>query len=102
MRKWHNVADAASHRPQRDRAMSSHPPPSRPIYKTMGAAAGAILGLVTIAAALIVAAYNPGLSGKAIAVAGGVLGIICLAVAIVAVLLRRLRLPNDNDAWVFW
>ena len=82
--------------------MSGHPPPSRPIYKTMGAAAGAILGLVTIATALIIAAGNPALSGKVIAVAGGVLGTIVLGVTIVAIVLRRLRLPKDNDAWVFW
>ena len=76
--------------------------PSRVIYKTMGVAAGAVLGLVAIATAIIIATPNPPLSGKVLAVAVAMFGVVGLAAAVVALVLRRLRLPNDNDAWVFW
>jgi hypothetical protein len=73
------------------------------IHKTIGAAIGTVLALVAIATALIIAAVYPALNGHVIAVATGMgVGAIALAVTIGTALLRRLRLPNNNDAWVFW
>jgi hypothetical protein len=77
--------------------------PSHPTHKTIGAAIGTALALLAIATALIVAAINPALNGHVIAVATGIgIGVIALVVTIVTVVLSRLRLPSNNDAWVFW
>ena len=68
----------------------------------MGGAIGAILSLVAIATGLIIAAVHPALNPHVIAVATGMsIGVIALAVTI-ATALCRLRLPSNNDAWVFW
>jgi len=73
------------------------------IHPTIGAAIGTVLALVAIAAALIIAAVYPALNGLVIAVATGmVIGVIALAVTIAIAVLYRLRLPSNNDAWVFW
>ena len=38
-----------------------------------------------------------------IAVAAGVvIGVICLAVTFGAAFVYRLRLPSNNNAWIFW
>lgn len=67
------------------------------------AAIGTVLALVAIAATLIIAAVYPALTGLVIAVATGLLiGVIVLAVTIALAALYRLRLPSNNDAWVFW
>ena len=73
------------------------------IVKIFGAATGAVLVLIAIAAALIIAAVFPALKGHVIAMATGT-GIVLIALAATTVrhVLRRLRLPSDNDAWIFW
>jgi hypothetical protein len=77
--------------------------PSHRFTKLLAAAIGTGLALLAIATALIVAAINPALNGHVIAVATGIgIGVIALAVSIVTVVLSRLRLPSNNDAWVFW
>ena len=69
----------------------------------MGAAIGAVLALVAIAAALILAAVFSPLNGLVIALATGLLvGAVALAVTIVIAALYRHRLPTSNEAWVFW
>jgi hypothetical protein len=73
------------------------------IHQTIAAAIGTVLALVAIAAALIIAAVYPTLNGHVIAVATGMgIGVIALAVTIATAALCRLRLPSNNDAWVFW
>lgn len=72
------------------------------IHKTMGAAIGAVVALLAIATALIIAAINPTLDGYFISVVIGlVIGAIGVAVA-VATFIYRLRLPDNNDAWILW
>lgn len=72
-------------------------------HQTIVAAIGTVLALGAIAATLIMAAVYPALNGVIIAVASGLLiGVIVLAVTIAIAALYRLRLPSNNDAWVFW
>ena len=70
---------------------------------TVAAVIGAALALVAIATALIIAAIYPALNGHAIVAATGT-GIVAIALAAFTVTraLRRLRLPSNNDAWIFW
>ena len=73
------------------------------IHKTIGAAIGTVLALVAIASALIIAAVYPALNGHVIAVATGMgIGVIAFAESIATVVLCRLDLPSNNDAWIFW
>lgn len=77
--------------------------PRLAIHETIGAAIGTVLALVAIADALIIAAVYPTLGGNVIAVAAGVgIGAIALAVPVATAVFWRLRLPSNNDAWVFW
>lgn len=77
--------------------------PSPSIHKTIGAAIGTVLALVVIATVLIIAAVYPALDRYVIAVAAGtVIGVIGLAVAVAVAIVHRLRLPTNNDAWIFW
>jgi hypothetical protein len=73
------------------------------IHKTLGAAIGMVLALVAIATVLIIAAFYPALNGHVIVVCAGA-GFVAIAMAVFTVtrVLRRLRLPSNNDAWVFW
>jgi hypothetical protein len=88
--------------------MSNHPGiegrlPRLPIHQAIGAAIGTVLALVAIADALIIVAFYPALSGYVIAVAAGMgIGAIALAVHIATGVFWRVRLPSNNDAWVFW
>jgi hypothetical protein len=52
---------------------------------------------------LIIAAIDPALNGHVVAAATGT-GIVAIALAVLTVTraLRRLRLPSNNDAWIFW
>ena len=70
---------------------------------TVGAAIGGVLAFVAIASALVIAAINPTPNGYIIAAITG-LGItsIALVVTIVTGVLYRLRLPDNNDAWVYF
>ena len=67
-----------------------------------GAAIGIVLALFAIATGLIIAAINPALDGHVIALAAGI-GVGMIALAVIATrAVSRLRLPNNNDAWIFW
>lgn len=73
------------------------------IEKTLGAAIGTVLALGAIATALINAFVYPALDGHVIALAIGMgVAAIALAGTIAATVLYRLRLPSNNDAWVYW
>jgi hypothetical protein len=72
------------------------------IHKTIGAAICTIMALVAIATAIIITAAFPALNGHVIAVATGMgIGVIAFAVSITLVLFR-LGLPSNNEAWIFW
>lgn len=76
--------------------------PPYAIHKTMGAAIGAAVALLAIATALIVAAISPTLDRYFISVVTGlVIGAIGVAVT-VAAFIYRVRLPDNNDAWILW
>jgi drug/metabolite transporter superfamily protein YnfA len=73
------------------------------IATSMSFAIFAVLSLATTSIALIVAAINPAMSGRAIA---AVAGLLILAVAAVvtamSVAYRRFDTIATNDDWVYW
>lgn len=77
--------------------------PTRTMRVAVGAAIGSILACVAIASAFVIVAINPTPNGYITAAITGI-GIagVALAVAIVTVVLHRLRLPDNNDAWVYF
>ena len=75
----------------------------RMTHTTIGAAIGTVLALVGIAAGLIGADLNSAITVRFIATMTAVgIGVIAFAATIVTLLLPRLRLPRDNDGWVYW
>jgi hypothetical protein len=72
-------------------------------HPSFRAAMGTVLALAAVATALILAAVRPALHGHVLALATGIgLGTIALTVTIATAAIWRLRLPSNNDAWVFW
>ena len=77
--------------------------PRRALRTRVDVALGVGLALIVIASALVLAAANPAVRGPAfVVVTGVVIGVISLGVAIAASVLRRLRLPDNNDEWGYW
>ena len=72
-------------------------------HPTSTAAIGTFLALVAVATGLLIAAVYPALNTLVIALTIGLLvGTVALVATIAIAALYRLRLPSNNDAWVFW
>ena len=73
------------------------------IATSMSFAIFAVLSLATTSIALIVAASNPAMSGRAIAAVAGLLILVSAAVVgTLSVAYRRFDTITTNDYWVYW